>query len=219
MFELLGSVDWGVICALLSVLLACAGLGAVTAYDPCDAEEVGAFVPEGECVEEGSRILAGFLVKKGLDIETLADTAAIDAAIVAGTLKPLRDLEGNWAKGTSNKKPGKGFRREKHSTWTFAIPFTHYGVDANLKFWNGVSNQNEWSMLFIFEDFSIWGALDRDKQPILMDIVADPESTSELGGQRQISGMATWTSKDLPYPLLAPAIAGFTKSELRTRFY
>jgi len=197
---------------------------AITAYDPCDAEEVGTFVPEADCVEEGSRIIGGFLVKKGFDLATLVaeateDFVTIEAAITAGDLKPLKGLSGSWTKGTSNKKPGKGFNREQHSTWTWAIPFTHYGVDANLKFWNGVSNRKEWSMAFVFEDFGIWACLDRDGQPIVQDIVADPESPEELGGARQISGVVNWTSKDLPYNVLDPAVPAFTRSALRQLFY
>lgn len=197
---------------------------AITKYDPCDAEEVGTFVPEADCIEEGSRMIGAFLIKKGFDLELLVveeteDFVTIDEAITNGDLKVLKGLSGNWAKGTSNKKPGKGFNREQHSTWTWAIPFSHYSVDANLKFWNAVSNRKEWSMAFVFEDFSIWACLDRDGQPIIQDIVADPESTDELGGARQFSGVVNWTAKDLPYNVNAPAVPAFTKSALRQLFY
>jgi len=190
---------------------------AITVYDPC-AEPIGAFVPEADCLEEGSRIVGGYLVKKGFDLETLIDNTTISAAIVAKNIIPVVGLAGNWPAATSNKKPGMGFQREKHSSNTFAVPIKHYGVDANLPFWNKVNNSKNYSMLFVFEDLSIWGALDRSKEVIPMDIVMSPVSTEELGGTRHFEGLANWTAKDLPYVLGAPVVTGFTKAALRAQF-
>ncbi|MFN7611268.1 MAG: hypothetical protein ACK5QX_10100 [bacterium] len=190
---------------------------AITAYDPC-GETIGAFVPEASCLEEGSRIVGGYLVKKGFDLESLSDGAAITTAIAAKNLIPVVGLTGNWAPGTSNKKPGMGFQREKHSSFSFSIPIKHYSVDGNLAFWNKVNNSNDYSIAFVFEDLSIWGCLDRSKEVIPMDIVMSPASDEELGGVRRFEGTASWTSKDLPYPLLAPVVAGFTKAVLRAQF-
>lgn len=189
---------------------------AITPYDPC-VTVLGTFVPEAACLDEGSRIVGAMAVKTTLSLETLADTAAISAAITAGDLKIIKDLAGFWAPGTSNKKPGMGFNREKHSSFTYAIPLKHYSVDANLVFWNTLNKQVGWNLLFVFEDLGIWGALDDDKKPLPMDITMGPASDDVLGGQRRFEGAAGWTG-DLPYTLTDPVIAGFTKTELSTRF-
>jgi hypothetical protein len=190
---------------------------AITPYDSCDPE-VGTFTPESACLDEGSRIVGAFAAKTTLDLETLVDPEAIDAAITAGTLKVAKGLAGNWAPGTSNKKPGMGYNREKHSSFSYAIPLKHYSVDANLAFWNALNLQQGWSLIFIFEDLSAWGALDNDKKLIPMDITMTPASDDELGGTRRFEGQAGWTTPDLPYALLAPVITGFTVAELSARF-
>jgi hypothetical protein len=189
---------------------------AINPYDPCETE-AGTFVPESDCIEEGSRIVGAMAIKTSVDLETLDDTAAIDAAITAGDLKIIKGLAGNWAAGTSNKKPGMGFNVQKHSSFTYAIPLKHYSVDANLAFWNTLNHQVGWSMLFTFEDLAIWAALTKDKKLVPMDIVMSPSSPDELGGQRQFEGVIGWTAQ-LPYAVTAPAVAGFTKAELSTRF-
>lgn len=244
---------------------------AITPYDPCGAE-LGTFVPESECLEEGSRIVGGFLVKKGFNLEqlqvddvvdgTYATTAAMIAdqanqetgdvylvtenwtvytklatddgdiddytaananmsiarAIDEDNLRVVTGLTGNWAPGTSNKKPGMGFQREKHSSTTYTIPLKHYSVDSNLLFWNTVNGSNNWSFAFVFEDYGIWAALDRQKNPIPMDIVMQPASEEELGGTRRFEGSCGWTSRDLPYTVLAPVVAAFTKAKLAELF-
>jgi hypothetical protein len=189
---------------------------AITPYDPCGTA-LGTFVPEDDCLEEGSRIVGAFAIKTTLDLETLIDDAAISAAITAGDMKIIKGLAGNWVLGTSNKKPGMGYNKEKHSSFTYAIPLKHYSVDGNLNFWNTLNKQVGWSLLFVFEDLAIWGALTSDKKPIPMDIVMGPSSTDELGGTRQFEGVMGWTG-DLPYALTAPVIGGFTKTILSTRF-
>lgn len=192
---------------------------AITIYDPCGSDFTGtAFVPEADCLDEGARIVGAFLAEVSLDLSSLADTAAIDAAITADTLKVVKGLSGAWPKATSNKKPGKGYNREKHSSSTYALTMSHYSVDANLKFWNAVNNRKDLSMLFVFEDLSIWGMLDKDSKLIPMDIVFHPSADGELGNTRMFEGDVTFTTKSLPYSLLAPVVAGFTVSELSDRF-
>ena len=189
---------------------------AIVPYDPCGTD-LGAFVPEADCIDEGSRIIGAMAVKVTLALETLTDDTEIGDAITAGDLKIIKGLAGNWAAGSSNKKPGMGFNREKHSSFTYGIPLKHYSVDANMVFWNTLNKQVGWSLLFVFEDLSIWGGLDDDKKPLPMDITMTPSSTDELGGTRQFEGMAGWTG-DLPYVLTSPVIGGFTKAILSTRF-
>lgn len=190
---------------------------AITAYDPC-GDEPGAFVPETDCIEEGSRVVGTIALKTSFDLATLTDTTEVDDAITAGDLIPIKGMSGNWTAGSSNKKPGMGFNREKHSSFTYSVPLKHFSVDGNLAFWNTLNQQQGWSLLFIFEDFSIWGALDKDKKPIPMDIVMTPASDDELGGQRRFEGTAGWTSKSLPYTLLAPVVPGFTVGKLSALF-
>jgi hypothetical protein len=190
---------------------------AITLYDPC-GEEAGTFIPEANCLDEGSRIIGAFAAKTSLDLSTLTDGVTIAAAVTAGNLRIIKGLSGNWTPGTSNKKPGMGFNREKHSSFGYAIPLKHYSVDSNLEFWNTLNQQIGWSLIFVFEDFSPWAALDDDKKCLPMDIVMTPASDDELGGQRRFEGSAGWTTKDLPYALLAPVIAGFTKPILSGLF-
>jgi hypothetical protein len=190
---------------------------AITPYDPC-GDEPGLMVPESDCLEEGSRIIGAFAVPVAFDLATLVDVAAVDTAITAGNLIVIKGLSGNWAPGSSNKKPGMGFNREKHSSFTYAIPLKHYSVDGNMIFWNTLNQQIGWSLIFIFEDFAPWGALDKDSRTIPMDIVMTPASDDELGGQRRFEGTTGWTTKSLPYTLLAPVVPGFTVAKLSALF-
>jgi hypothetical protein len=190
---------------------------AITPYNPC-VTALGSFTPEATCLEEGSRIVGAYAAKVTLDLETLTDATEIADAITAGDLKPIKGLAGNWVLGTSNKKPGMGFNKEKHSSFTYAIPLKHYSVDANLVFWNTLDKQVGWSILFVFEDLAIWGALTSDKKLVPMDIVMGPSSTDELGGTRQFEGTIGWTVDSLPYALTSPVIGGFTKANLSTQF-
>lgn len=173
---------------------------AITAYDPC-VEDAGAFTAAADCLEEGSRIIGLMLVKQGTDVETLIDSVSIDAAVTAGDVAIITKVTGSWPKPTVNKKPGLGFKVQKFTSLTYAIPFKHEGVDANLKFWNDINQSDDWSVVFVFEDFSSWCALKRDKSLIAMDIEAAPSAPEELGQSRMIEGTANWTHKDLPYQL------------------
>ncbi|ELR69156.1 hypothetical protein C900_05352 [Fulvivirga imtechensis AK7] len=173
---------------------------ALTAYDPCGAA-LGTFTPEGDCLEEGSLIVGAMMIKKGVDVQTLIDAVTIDAAVAAGDVKILKGFSGNWARPTANKKPGMAFKREKTSSFTYSIPFKHYGVDANLAFWNTVNFSNDWSMAFVFEDFKMFGALDDQLAVIPMDFDVAPASDEELGGSRRMEGTANWTVKAMPYLL------------------
>jgi hypothetical protein len=92
-----------------------------------------------------------------------------------------------------------GFKREQFSSYTYAIPFRHHSVDANLTFWNDVNQSNDYSAMFVFEDFKTWAALDRELAVIPFDFDVAPASDDELNGQRRIEGIINWTYKDLPY--------------------
>lgn len=241
---------------------------AITPYDPCGAEP-GVFVPESDCIEEGSRIVGALACKTTLDLEALTLDAEVDgtyadttemiadqenqengdvfrvgsklythlgtevgditdysvaegtdltSAIARGEVIVVAGLAGNWTAGTSNKKPGKGYNREKHSSFTYSIPLSHYSVDANLGFWNSIDHQVGWSLIFVFEDLTPWGALSSEKTLLPMDITMTPASDDELGGQRRFEGAAGWTTRGLPYSLLAPAVAGLTKAALAGLF-
>ncbi|MBL6448583.1 hypothetical protein JMN32_19890 [Fulvivirga sp. 29W222] len=175
---------------------------AITAYDDCGGAGVlGDFTPEGECIAEGSLIVGGMLIKKGFDATTLVDSVTIDAAVTAGDVKILTGFSGNWPKATANKKAGMAFKKEKTSSFSYAIPFKHYSVDSNLAFWNKVNFSNEWSMVFIFEDFRPYAALDKELGVIPMDFDVNLASDEELGGSRRIEGTASWTVASLPYLL------------------
>jgi hypothetical protein len=237
------------------------------------ADEPGTFVPEAACVEEGSRIVGGFLVKKGFDLATLqadddvdgtyATTVALLAdqanhatgekflvtatwlvytktaattgalgdyttaaaaytiarAISEEYMRVVPGLAGNWTAATSNKKPGMGHQSEKHSSYSYSIPLRHYSVDANLSFWDTINGSNNWSMVFIFENYDgCWGALDKNGKPVVMDIVMSPASDDELGGTRRMEGACAWKGKRLPYNLLAPVIPAFTQDKLAELF-
>jgi hypothetical protein len=172
---------------------------ALTAYS-CGAAPA-THTPEADCLEEGSRIVGLMLVKDGVNVESLIDAAAIDAAVTANEVKIVKNVAGNWARPSSNKQPGAGYQTEKHSSYTYAIPFRHFGVDANMAFWNAVNQSREWSAVFVFEDLKAWAALTRQKEVVPMDIEVAPESTDELGGRRQMTGVCGWRHKDLPYVL------------------
>lgn len=189
---------------------------AITPYDPC-GDDPAAFVPESTCLQEGSRIIGAFLANVSVNLESLTDATALTAAITAEDIYPLKDLAGSWPLATSNKKPGKGYTRERHSSFTFAIPFSHFSVDANLAFWNTVAHQRNWSMLFVFEDLAIYGALTKDKKLIPMDIPASVVSDGELGNQREIQGTASWTGQQ-PYKLNSTVVGAFTNAILAGYF-
>jgi hypothetical protein len=184
---------------------------ALTAYT-CGTPP-GTFITEADCLDEGSRIVGLLLVKEGFDVATLTDEASIDAAVTAGNVKIIDNVAGNWARPTSNKKPGAGYQNEKHSNYTYAIPFRHYGTDANLTFWNAVNNSRNWSAVFVFEDLKAWAALTRELEPITMDIEAAPSSPDELGGRRMMEGVCGWRHQDLPYVL-----SDLTKAALKAKF-
>lgn len=174
---------------------------AITAYAPCNPVTYPSLTPEAACVEEGSRIVGAILMKLGFDVENLTDAASITTAIAAGDIRIVKGITGNWNAPTVNKKPGMAFQREKFSSLSYSIPFKHYGVDANLAFWNTVNHQRNWGMAMVFEDMVAYAALERDKAIIPMDIAAYPVSDEELNNSRRIEGLAEWTSNDLPYKL------------------
>lgn len=184
---------------------------ALTAYS-CGAAP-GTFTEEADCISEGSRIVGLLLIKEGFDVETLTDEASIDAAVTANDVKIVRNVTGSWARPTSNKQPGAGYQNDKHTSWSFANPFRHFGTDANMLFWNSVNNSRAWSTVFVFEDLKAWAALTRAKEVIPMDIEVAPESTDELGGRRQMTGMCSWRHKDLPYVL-----TDLTEAALKAKF-
>ena len=177
---------------------------ALTRYDACNTQ-TPIWTAPGDCLEEGSRIIGGMPIKVGFNVQTIIDQLTLDNAVTAGDVRIIKDLSGSWPKPTANKKPAKGFKVDEFSSWSFAPTITHYGVDANLPFWNDITlSANDWSFVYVFEDFKSWAALDEDLALIPMDFDVAPSSDGELNNSRQFEGTINWRSRYMPYALEIP---------------
>lgn len=176
-------------------------LMAVVAYAPC-VEVLPAHAPAGECIDEGSGVLGMFLVKKGFNISSaITDQITYDAALTAKDIIPIKDLEAYWPGPSQQVIPGIAGRIERHGHWLFDMPFKHEGVDANLLFWNNITNKRNYGVAFITEEYKAFCPLDRQLEPVICAISAAPNSDQEFGKTRFIQGNVKWKQKDLVYHL------------------
>jgi hypothetical protein len=181
----------------------------ITPYT-CGAEP-GTYSVISDCASEESKIVAVALIKAGFDVSALNATddelrlAAWDAAITAGNVKLITEVSGNWPEASENTIKGMGFIENRTSSYSYDIPFEHYGVDANLPFWNAMIGSSKWSAGFIFEDFKMYIALNKAGKLIPMSFNPRPTSEETKGNLRTMKINARWKSRDLPYSVVVPA--------------
>lgn len=171
-------------------------LMALVAYAPC-TEELPAYTPSAECLDEGSGVLGMFLVKKGFDLSGLTTAELITAAITAEDVIPIKDIEAYWPAPTRQTVPGLAGRMERHGFWTFDLTFKHESVDANLKFWNNITQKRNYGVVFVTEEYKAFAPLDRQLEPVICDFSAAPQSDQEFGKTRFFQGNVKWKCKDL----------------------
>lgn len=175
------------------------GFMAVVAYTPC-TDVTSTQTAPGDCIEEGSAIVGFLLVKKGFNITTaITDPTTYAAAKTARDVIPVKDLEAYWPAPAQQTIPGVRGRMERHGHWQFEMPFKHEGVDANLNFWNTVTQSRNYGVCLITEEYKAFMALDRQLEPVMSAISAAPASDQEYGKTRFIQGTVKWKHKDLPY--------------------
>lgn len=173
-------------------------LMAVVAYAPC-TEELPAYTPSADCIDEGSGVPGMMLVEKGFDLSSLSDAEAITTAITAEDIIIIKDLEAYWPAPTQQTIPGLAGRVERHGHWLYDMPFKHEGVDANLAFWNNINQKRNYGVVFITEEFKAFAPLDRQLEPVICAISAAPNSDQEFGKTRFFQGNVKWKHKDLVY--------------------
>lgn len=178
---------------------------AITAYDP--SAELSAFIPDAPGSREGSRIVGLAIFKTGFDVSDLtADAESWETGITAKDIVIVKPVAGNMTRPTDNTIPGKGFLEQEITSRSYDVPVTHYGVDANLALWNTLNQSNDnYSVGFVFEDFKMYVALDRDLNLIPMSIAGAPESEETLGNKRQVSANIRWKTSDLPHSVAVPS--------------
>lgn len=174
---------------------------AVVAYTPC-TDITSTQTPAGTCLDEGSGIVGFLLVKKGFNIgSVIIDETTYAAAKTARDILVVKDLEAFWPAPTQQTIPGLRGRIERHGHWLFDMPFKHEGVDANLNFWNTITQSRDYSIAFVTEEYKAFAPLDRALEPVICAISAAPSSEQEFGKNRFIMGNVKWKSKDLVYHL------------------
>ena len=170
----------------------------LAAYTPC-TDVTSTQTPAGNCLEEGSGVPGFLLVKKGFNIATIVDDTTYTAAKTARDIIVVKDLEAFMPAGTQQVIPGLRGRMERHGHWLFDMPFKHEGVDANLKFWNYVTQSRDYGVCFITEEYKAFMPLDRQLEPVICSISAAPSGDQEFGKTRFMMGNVKWKHKDLPY--------------------
>lgn len=181
---------------------------AVTAYNPC-GETLPAHTPAGECIDEGSGILGMLLIKRGFNIASaITDADTYATAKTAKDIIVVKDLEAFWPAAQQQTIPGIAGRIERHGHWLYDMPFKHEGVDANLMFWNNITQKRNYGCAVITEEYKAFAPLDRALEPIICSISAAPASDQEFGKTRFFQGNVKWKFKDLVYylDLLTPTI-------------
>jgi hypothetical protein len=154
---------------------------AVVAYTPC-TDITSTQTPAGTCLDEGSGIVGFLLVKKGFNIgSVIIDETTYAAAKTARDILVVKDLEAFWPAPTQQTIPGLRGRIERHGHWLFDMPFKHEGVDANLNFWNTITQSRDYSIAFVTEEYKAFAPLDRALEPVICAISAAPSSEQEFG--------------------------------------
>lgn len=189
-------------------------LMALSAYNCTDVvgDDVTYTAPEN-CISEGTGILGVFLVKGGFNLNTITDESSLAAAITALNVIPIRDLEAYWPTASPVFVPGKSGRIERLARIEYDMPFSHEGVDANLRWWNAINNSRSFGIIFVTEDYKAFTPLDRALEPVLCSIFAAPGGNQEFGGIREMRGNIKWKSRDLVQYLDL-----FTTAMLTSRF-
>lgn len=169
----------------------------LVAYNPC-VTALGNHTPGGNCIEEGSGILGLGLVRKGFDLNTIIDATTYTAAKTGNNIKVVKDVEAFWPSAGPQTIPGFAGRMERLGHFQWELPFKHYGVDANLVFWNTVNQDQNWGIFFVTEEYKVFAPLDRDLEPVLCHINCRPAGDQEFGKQRFFEGVVRWKHVDLP---------------------
>lgn len=173
-------------------------LFAVVVYTPC-TDITSTQTPAGNCLDEGSGVCGFLLVKKGFNIATIIDSITYAAAKTARDIIVVKDLEAFMPQGTQQTIPGLRGRIERHGHWLFDMPFKHEGVDANLNFWNTITQSRNYGVCFITEEYKAFMPLDRELEPVICAVSASPNGDQEFGKTRFMQGNVKWKHKDLPY--------------------
>lgn len=176
-------------------------LMAIVAYDDCGAAIAdGDHTPAADCIEEGSGILGMFAVKKGFDLNSIADDTAYQAAKTAGNLVVISDIEAYFPAASPQTVPGKRGRVDRLGHIMYEMAFSHEGVDSNLEFWNKLNKSRNYGVVFITEEFKAFAPLTKELVPVLCNFFAAPASSAqEFGKTREFQGTVKWKHQDLPY--------------------
>jgi hypothetical protein len=79
------------------------------------------------------------------------------------------------------------------------VSYSHRGVDDNIDFYSVLNgSNNEYSAGFVFPDFSIYLAADKQNNLIPVTFNARPMAESSLTSQRRFMVNARWSCIDLP---------------------
>lgn len=185
---------------------------ALTAYTPC-TDTTSVHTPAGDCLDEGSGICGILLVKKGFNLASIDDGTAYSDAKTAKDLIVIKDIEAYMPAGTQQTIPGLRGRVDRHGHWLFDMPFKHEGVDANLTFWNTITQSRNYGVVYITEEYKAFAPLDRELEPVICSISAVPSGDQEFGKSRFFMGNVKWKCKDLPY-----IVTELTKAMLQPDF-
>jgi hypothetical protein len=169
------------------------------------ATEPGAFIEASECQHEESRIVAKAYFKKGFDINDLdaatpeGKLAAWETAITSKDVIIVKPVSGSFPDPTENQIKGMGHIENRTSSLSYDVPVEHYGVDANLAFYNAFLGNSKYSVGFVFGDYKMYVALNKEGKFIPMSIFPRPASEETLGEKRRIIVNARWKAASLPY--------------------
>lgn len=170
----------------------------MTAFACADDPQTIGNTAAGDCLEEGTGILGMLGVKKGFDLNTITDSASYAAAKTAGNIFVIKNIEAYWPSASANTIPGKAGRMERLGYINWELPFSHEGVDANIKFWNAMNNRNNYGVAFVTEEYKVFAPVDRDLEPVICQYFAVPAGEQEFGKLREFRGTVKWKSKDIP---------------------
>lgn len=163
-----------------------------------------------DCNDEDALIIGAALMKRGFDPSSLDNTETTwQTAVDAGDVIIIPEVSGSLTEPSAVETPGKGKAPSFISAHNNDIPFTHYGVDANLDFWAAFGG-NEWGIALCFADESVYVWLDSNGGVLPATFFTRPMSNGESGSLREMMINARFISKGknkLPYAIeAAPGI-------------
>lgn len=186
---------------------------AIVAYDPNAALQP--FVPEADGLYEGAKIVAYVLIKTGVDVNSLegsttdstsgTTTLNWDTAVTNKDIIEVSPVAGSLAEPSDNTRPGMGYLDTEVTSRSYNVALTHYGVDANLGFYEKLNGSREYGIGLVFEDEKMYVPLDKNLKVIPVGISAAPLADGTLGNSRTWNVKFAWKVKGLPYSLPVPA--------------